>query len=108
MRHDTESLAEVMDHRQLDFDKPEAGAETKKGQPGAKRYKNRRWVGSRTCLPESHGGFRYIFDHVFQQQASQEAVFERTGKPLLQGVLDGYNATVFAYGVSHCSALNTA
>ena len=27
-------------------------------------------------------------------------VFERTAKPLLPGVLDGYNATVFAYGVS--------
>ena len=27
-------------------------------------------------------------------------VFERTAKPMLAGVLDGYNATVFAYGVS--------
>ena len=27
-------------------------------------------------------------------------MFERTAKPLLDGVLDGYNATVFAYGVS--------
>lgn len=35
---------EVMDHRQLDFDKPEPGSETRRGQPGAKRYKNRRWL----------------------------------------------------------------
>lgn len=28
----------------LDFDKPEVGAETRRGQPGAKRYKNRQLV----------------------------------------------------------------
>lgn len=32
--------------------------------------------------------------------ASQQMVFDSTAKPLLDGVLDGYNATVFAYGVS--------
>ena len=36
------SLAEVMDSRQLDFDKPEVGTGPKRGQIGAKRYKNRR------------------------------------------------------------------
>jgi kinesin family protein 18/19 len=44
---------------------------------------------------------RYVFDHVFQMDTTQEEVFEKTAKPLLPGVLDGYNATVFAYGVSH-------
>ena len=34
--------------------------------------------------------------------SNQEVVFERTAKPLLSGVLDGFNATVFAYGVSVC------
>lgn len=43
---------------------------------------------------------RYVFDHVFQMDTTQEEVFEKTAKPLLPGVLDGYNATVFAYGVS--------
>lgn len=32
--------------------------------------------------------------------ANQEEVYENTAKPLLDGVLSGYNATVFAYGVS--------
>jgi hypothetical protein len=27
------------------------------------------------------------------------AVYEATAKPLLNGLLDGYNATAFAYGV---------
>ena len=34
--------AEVVDNRQLNFDSPEPGSESKRGQPGAKRYKDRR------------------------------------------------------------------
>ena len=36
------SSADVCDDRMLDFDKPEIGAEAKRGQVGAKRYKNRK------------------------------------------------------------------
>lgn len=39
--------------------------------------------------------------------AEQEEVFTKTAKPLLPGVLDGYNATVFAYGVGFRSVLAT-
>ena len=39
-------------------------------------------------------------DYVFGPQATQLEVLEKTTKLLLDGVLDGYNATVFAYGVS--------
>ena len=46
---------------------------------------------------------RYVFDRVFGMDATQEAVFRDTALPLLEGVLDGYNATVFAYGVSRLS-----
>lgn len=42
---------------------------------------------------------RYVFDYVLNQEATQEMTFERTLKPLLPGVLEGYNATAFAYGV---------
>jgi kinesin family protein 18/19 len=43
---------------------------------------------------------RYVFDQVFNMHANQEEVFEKTVLPLLDGVLNGYNATAFAYGVS--------
>jgi hypothetical protein len=35
--------------------------------------------------------------------ATQEEVFENTAFPLLDGVLNGFNATIFAYGVSWSS-----
>lgn len=41
-----------------------------------------------------------MFDRVFGHEARQEDVFEATSQPLLKGLLDGYNATIFAYGVS--------
>lgn len=33
---------EVIDHRQLDFDRPDPKAGVKRGMPGAKIYKDRR------------------------------------------------------------------
>lgn len=42
---------------------------------------------------------RYAFDQVFDENADQETVFKETTKPLLDGILNGFNATVFAYGV---------
>ena len=41
---------------------------------------------------------RYAFDQVFGETSSQEMVFNSTSKFLLPAVLNGYNATVFAYG----------
>jgi hypothetical protein len=43
---------------------------------------------------------RYAFDRVFAKDTTQDEVFNDTAKPLLPGLFDGFNATVFAYGVS--------
>ena len=40
----------------------------------------------------------YAFDYVFEPGSSQESVYHHTTKFLIHGVLDGFNATVFAYG----------
>ncbi|XP_028909060.1 kinesin-like protein KIF19 [Ornithorhynchus anatinus] len=40
----------------------------------------------------------FIFDMVFDHQASQEEVYSSTTQHLVEGVISGYNATVFAYG----------
>ncbi|KAF8681477.1 Kinesin protein [Rhizoctonia solani] len=49
----------------------------------------------------------YIFDRVFDQDAQQIDVFEGTTKKLLDGILDGFNATVFAYGATGCGKTHT-
>ena len=41
---------------------------------------------------------QYTFDCAFGPQASQQDVFHSTTKGLINGVLKGYNSTVFAYG----------
>lgn len=41
---------------------------------------------------------RYAFDFVFPESVDQEEIFTKTTKILVDGVLSGFNATVFAYG----------
>ena len=40
----------------------------------------------------------YVFNRVFEQSMSQEAVFNSTAKPFVQDFLAGTNVTIFAYG----------
>lgn len=90
--YNTSSLREVVkviDDRILMFDPVEKDAGrsfVERGfvPPGTKRYKDK----------------RFMFDRVFDAHAQQNDVYNATAKPLLDGLLDGYNATVFAYGVS--------
>ncbi|KAK0453879.1 kinesin-like protein [Armillaria borealis] len=50
---------------------------------------------------------RFMFDKVFDHEARQQHVYEATAQPLLKGLLDGYNATVFAYGATGCGKTHT-
>ena len=40
----------------------------------------------------------YTFDHCFSSDATQEEVYDATVRNSVSAVLEGYNATVFAYG----------
>ncbi|XP_012439571.1 kinesin-like protein KIN-UA isoform X2 [Gossypium raimondii] len=40
----------------------------------------------------------YEFDEVLTEFASQKRVYEVVAKPVVEGVLDGYNGTIMAYG----------
>lgn len=51
--------------------------------------------------------YRFVFDRLFDEDATQNEVYEGTTKPLLESVLDGYNATVFAYGATGCGKTHT-
>ena len=44
----------------------------------------------------------FDFDYIFPEDIQQEDVYDMVGKPLVEEVLKGYNATVFAYGQTGC------
>ena len=55
-----------------------------------------------------HAGDRkFVFQEVLGPQAGQAEVFECVGRPAVRSVLDGYNASVFAYGASGCGKSHT-
>lgn len=86
-------IVRIVDDRILTFDpdeKDRTRAFMERGfmPPGTRRYKDK----------------RFMFDKVFDGEAKQRDVYDSTAKPLLKGLLDGFNATVFAYGV-RCLAL---
>ncbi|KUJ24560.1 kinesin-domain-containing protein [Mollisia scopiformis] len=47
------------------------------------------------------------FDRVFDENTTQGEVYEATARGLLDSVLEGYNATVFAYGATGCGKTHT-
>ncbi|KAF9366662.1 kinesin-like protein Klp5 [Mortierella sp. NVP85] len=86
----------VMDERVLVFDPPDAESLLK--------YK-------KALLPvQAYRRFkdmRYAFDRVFSEDAEQQEVFENTTRHLIDGVLNGYNGTLFAYGATGCGKTHT-
>jgi kinesin family member 18/19 len=49
----------------------------------------------------------FAFDRIFPEDASQTDVYEGTTRSLIDSVMDGYNATVFAYGATGCGKTHT-
>ncbi|KAG6880424.1 hypothetical protein C0992_000026 [Termitomyces sp. T32_za158] len=89
-------IVQIVDDRILTFDpdeKDQARAFVERGfmPPGTKRYKDK----------------RFMFDRVFGHEARQNDVYATTSQPLLKGLFDGYNATVFAYGATGCGKTHT-
>ena len=54
----------------------------------------------RPILSKKHKDLRFAFDRVFDETATQVDVFENTTKSIIDGVLDGINCSVFAYGAT--------
>ncbi|KAF9931639.1 kinesin-like protein Klp5 [Linnemannia zychae] len=89
-------VVDVLDDSVLVFDPPDAESLSK--------YK-------RALLPvQAYRRFkdmRYAFDRVFDEDAEQEEVFVNTTRHLIDGVLNGYNGTLFAYGATGCGKTHT-
>ena len=43
---------------------------------------------------------QYVFNATFGADSTQHDVYNKTTEPLIRSVLEGYNATVFAYGAT--------
>lgn len=52
------------------------------------------------------GVHNFSFDRVFGADSKQPEVFIDTAQPLIQDVLQGYNATIFAYGQTGTGKVN--
>ncbi|XP_069766029.1 kinesin-like protein KIF18A isoform X2 [Narcine bancroftii] len=50
---------------------------------------------------------KFVFDRVFNENSTQQQVFEFTTKHILEGVLNGYNCSVFAYGATGSGKTHT-
>ncbi|KAL2132688.1 hypothetical protein VTI74DRAFT_3527 [Chaetomium olivicolor] len=88
------SVIKVVDDRCLVFDPPEDNPVQKFSRsvvPTGKKVKDQ----------------VFAFDKIFDQNATQSDVYEGTTKGLLDSILDGYNATVFAYGATGCGKTHT-
>ncbi|KAK4132737.1 kinesin-domain-containing protein [Trichocladium antarcticum] len=88
------SVIKVVDDRCLVFDPPEDNPVQKFSRsvvPTGKKVKDQ----------------VFAFDRIFDESVTQADVYEGTTKGLLDSVLDGYNATVFAYGATGCGKTHT-
>ena len=41
---------------------------------------------------------RFVFDNVFGMESTQQEIYDKTAKPAIESLLEGYNSTIFAYG----------
>ncbi|KAL1923926.1 uncharacterized protein VTP21DRAFT_6961 [Calcarisporiella thermophila] len=99
-------IIHVLDKNVLVFDPPydadEDNPNWNQYQKALSKKEERYGIGSRRCKD-----VRFAFDRVFGEETQQEEVFENTTKGLIDGVLNGFNSTVFAYGATGCGKTHT-
>ena len=54
--------------------------------------------GQLTSNPGQYVTHSFVFDHVYDQNSTQKQVYESTARTVVESSLQGYNATIFAYG----------
>ena len=81
----------VMDERVLVFDPKEDSMDYFQGDQRRRRSQ---------FLTRRAKDLRFMFDRVFDSSASNKNIFEDTTKAIIDGVLGGYNCSVFAYGAT--------
>lgn len=85
------TVVRVMDERMLVFDPKDDSVDYLSGDQRRRQPQ---------FLTRRARDLRFMFDRVFDHETSNRDVFEHTTKTIVDGVLGGYNCTVFAYGAT--------
>ena len=90
-----QSVVKMLDEHVLVFDPSPDNEPRFRPTSGEAGYPKRRPI-----LGKKHKDLRFAFDHVFDETATQSDVFKNTTESIIEGVLDGINCSVFAYGAT--------
>ncbi|XP_024152001.1 kinesin-like protein KIF18A [Oryzias melastigma] len=96
-RENFRNVVQVVDNHMLIFDPKEEDLSCF----GARRVRNR------NINKRANKDLKFVFDRVFDENSTQVEVFESTTKGALDGVMNGFNCTVFAYGATGAGKTHT-
>lgn len=96
---DQESIVKILDHNVVVvLDQPTSSSGHATAQPKRTTGGTMRGLRLPGATSRRSREKRYAFDYVFAPADGQQKVYSHTTKFLIHGVLNGFNATVFAYG----------
>uniref|UniRef100_A0A096LY55 Kinesin-like protein n=1 Tax=Poecilia formosa TaxID=48698 RepID=A0A096LY55_POEFO len=96
-RENCRNVVQVVDNHMLIFDPKEEDMSCF----GSQRVRNR------NINKRANKDLKFVFDHVFDENSTQLDIFENTTKGVLDGVMNGFNCTVFAYGATGAGKTHT-
>lgn len=96
-RENCRNVVQVVDNHMLIFDPREQDMSCF----GSQRVRNR------NINKRANKDLKFVFDHVFDENSTQIDIFENTTKGVLDGVMNGFNCTVFAYGATGAGKTHT-
>ena len=94
-----QTVVKVLDNHVLIFDPKEDNLPSFDHSEQARRRK--------PFLSRKPKDLRFAFDRIFDGYSTQQEVFEHTTKSIIDGLLDGVNCSVFAYGATGAGKTHT-
>ena len=76
------------------------------GQPVEVRGREVSVRGDDTLNTKESSAYTYIFDHVFDRDTEQEALYQTVAQPAVESTLLGFNASIIAYGQTGAGSPN--
>lgn len=98
-RESFRNVVQVVDHHMLIFDPKQQDISCFGSR--SQRVRNR------DINKRANKDLKFVFDHVFGENSTQVDIFENTTKGVIEGVMNGFNCTVFAYGATGAGKTHT-